>query len=527
MSYIKIETLLKDKELIEFNGYATYCGNPVTVSLISEVLKSGLNVLDFATQLNGVYNLVYKLSGSNKLYAFTDRLGIRPYYILSLPGKIGLSEKLNRFTNVKSLSVNKSAILEFISTGHYIENKTMFNEVTRLKPATIYEFDVKENKITDLFRYWSWSDINKVEISFESAVDKVYELYKKSVERCIKQLSKDDKLSIMLSGGLDSRLLYAESRKQYSSDIPTYTFGKKGCADFDCVTKLSTLFGVSTNFFYINDSNWQKGRESKIVESDGMFNYYHMHAASTVDIMAKTCTHVMNGYIGDVVMGGSYLNNKLNKRPSISFIRDKFGNNNYDLWNDDYFDFDCADPYQIYIRGTRFVAAGSEIIEEHVVNLKPFVDYELLDFLYSLPDEFRYRSNLYSVLLRKFYPDYFETVEWVNTGKLVSNRKISFPRLKCMLIRLSSPIKKYIKNTFNVSKGESYQGYSQWMIDSKFDQQVELMVEEGIKFNDRMVLTPSELKKALNEKSGSKYLEALSCIYTTVRFFEKCEENDG
>lgn len=526
MNFIEVGSVSKEDEFVEFNGYATYEGQVVDHVLISEVMKSKTSICDFARNLNGVYSLVYKKSMSDSLYVFTDRLGISPFYIATLPNGIMLARKVSAFRGFDCLTIDKDAILEYIRTGHYVENKTMFSEVKRCYPATIYECDIESKTVLKETSYWSWREIKKKPVRFEEAVDRVYELFTESVARCISQLSDSDSLSIMLSGGLDSRVIYAESRKQHKKPIATYTFGKKGCSDFGCIDKLSSKFDIDTNYVYIDSHNWQDGRDDCILSSDGMFNYYHMHAACIIEKMSNKSTHVMNGFIGDVIMGGSYLNNTLNENVDIEYVHDKFGDcNKYNFLEDDFFSFECVDPYQIYLRGTRFVASGSEILEEKIINLKPFVDYELMDFIYSLPDEFRYRSSLYSVMLRKYYPEYFDSVEWVNTGKVVSNSRLKYPKAKSFVLKKISPLKSRIKKILSKSKGESYQGYSQWMRNGDFVDKVERLVDKGISFNGVWIFTSDELRSTLSSYSDSKYLEMLGCIYTTERFLNYCEAN--
>ncbi|TMP70326.1 hypothetical protein CWC05_23195, partial [Pseudoalteromonas ruthenica] len=78
----------------------------------------------------------------------------------------------------------------------------------------------------------------------------------------------------------------------------------------------------------------------------------------------------------------------------------------------DYFAEGDQEQVNIYNRGTRFIAAGSDLLSHQLHQLKPFMENDLVELLYSLPDTFRENGKLYHHMLLKYYPEYFESIPW-------------------------------------------------------------------------------------------------------------------
>ena len=47
---------------------------------------------------------------------------------------------------------------------------------------------------------------------------------------------------------------------------------------------------------------------------------------------------------------------------------------------------------------------------------KPFVANDIVEFVYSLPDRYRYRGRLYQTMLLGAFPEYYRHIPWANIG---------------------------------------------------------------------------------------------------------------
>jgi len=94
-----------------------------------------------------------------------------------------------------------------------------------LPASTILTYNISHNSC-ELDRYWSWSEISSIDISYEEAMEKLKLLWTKSIHQFY-EINK--KVGLSLSGGLDSRSILAFS-KPFVPDF-VFTFGKKNCDD--------------------------------------------------------------------------------------------------------------------------------------------------------------------------------------------------------------------------------------------------------------------------------------------------------
>lgn len=92
---------------------------------------------------------------------------------------------------------------------------------------------------------------------------------------------------------------------------------------------------------------------------------------------------------------------------------------------------------------------------------KPFLDNKVIEFIYSIPDEYRKNNKLYSAMLLKFFPQFYKDIPWQKTGKTiqkkVSNNLISKLMIKAKRIPYKLGI---LKDT------KSYVLYSEWIKDT-------------------------------------------------------------
>ena len=67
--------------------------------------------------------------------------------------------------------------------------------------------------------------------------------------------------------------------------------------------------------------------------------------------------------------------------------------------------------------GRRFSNMGIVNSSSYVGYRYPFLDNQLLEIIYSLPDEYREGNKLYKEMLLKNFPDFFKDIPWQNTRR--------------------------------------------------------------------------------------------------------------
>ena len=128
----------------------------------------------------------------------------------------------------------------------------------------------------------------------------------------------------------------------------------------------------------------------------------------------------LNGFAGDLVAGGSYLREGfLDQQADAAFAEKQYGRHARVFGvaeADDHSHAPHTDPYVLAQRVRRMTISGTLEAEDASEQRKPFMDSDLLEFLYALPDGARSRGALYRDALLRLRPDLFANIPWQKTG---------------------------------------------------------------------------------------------------------------
>lgn len=476
-----------ERILVQVFGYLTVGDLPAkTISQHLAERYADDELFECLEQLNGYFSLLIFDKSLNKIHLVSDRYATMPLYLwMDGDRLLGFSSELKGVSLNPSfeLDFDKEAIQTYLNVGHFLANRTWFKSIVRMEPSTHISVDLTTDKM-EKSRYWTWSTLSKRnDISFDEAVETTGRLFKASIGRCLSAVTQDN-LSITLSGGLDSRALLAAAVDDYHGEIQSFTFGKNGCDDAVIAAKVSDVAKVNNHFREIESDNWFEGREHGAWLTDGMQNVLHMHTLNSVPAIQAHSNFLLNGYIGDLVLGGSYLlEGKNDVKVSMADLEAAYGDSASDAdLDNEFFDFSSTDPIFIQNRCSRFVSLGSDLLSHDLLSLKPFCDVELLDYVYALPDEYRRNGKLYHSMLLKFYPNFFAEIPWQDTGKPITGKdpvvqqsdQLSWKaRLRRHLVRVIKGSvfetgARWLHRRFG-SGNKSYVDYNFWLRDAKFE----------------------------------------------------------
>ncbi len=450
--------------------------------LIAETYLAG-NLPELAKRLNGYFVFTVFDKSSGQLVIVNDRYGLKPMYLWREHNKLlGFSSEIKGLAlhGKCEQKLDADALNTFIDVGHFLGKQTLFADITRMPPASMLCIDTLSQS-SELTGYWQWSLIAKDnEITFEQAVDDLYGYFEQAMQRTFATVTQDT-IAITLSGGLDSRILLAAAKKHFNGEILTYTFGEQGCDDALLATQVSELAEVNNQFISINSDNWFDGREQGVWLTDGLKNILHMHGLSVVEEISPSSNYLVNGYLGDVTLGGSYLfPTDKNAMSLADKVGERYGKHKKHAdFDSQYFANAGSDPAFIYNRGVRHIGAGSDLLSHKLHNFKPFLDNDMVEFLYSLPDDFRRDGKIYHHMLLKYYPEYFSIIPWQQTGKPISKQaSVKVPKgksLKQLIVSAikGSPIDAFSRKIYQKLSGkQNYVAYDTWLRLPDFKQYV-------------------------------------------------------
>lgn len=358
------------------------------------------------------------------LYLSVDRLGLFEIYIRSSPvGDVCWSRQLSDCK--PSGSVDYKAVNSFCRLGYVPGNNTWYSDVKLIEQGSITCFCLNGSFESFKQYYWVWSKVKEVDISFNDAAVELGDRLIESIRLIYENFP--GKIGVSLSGGQDSRAMIAALGvidPNYKGFC--YTFGSKSAGDLRIARQVARAAGWEHLFFDLEDIDWLEIRlEHFVFQTNGFQDVAHMHGC---EFLPEVCGHIdlnMNGFLGDVIAGGSWINpNFLNVDPSVKSCWDNFKEFGSMIeFDGEYFrDFRNRESALIANRGRRFTNQGILNAETLCEQDCPFVSNSILEFCYSLPVEYRLNNKLYSKMLLMFFPDLFRQIEWQKTGRITGLR---------------------------------------------------------------------------------------------------------
>ena len=211
----EIYNFKKLREELEDLGYSFKSSSDTEV-ILKSYEKWGT---DMFAKFDGMFAIALVDLNRNKLIFARDRVGLKPFFYYKN------QEIILWASEIKSLLKNEYLNPEINWQGVYtnflfqttLAPETCFKDVFSLEPASLMTVDLNDFKTTKEF-YWNFPhQINNV--SEEEAVSKIKKLLSESIQE---QLFADVPVASMMSGGIDSTLITAQS-KPFKNDINAFT----------------------------------------------------------------------------------------------------------------------------------------------------------------------------------------------------------------------------------------------------------------------------------------------------------------
>ena len=440
--------------------------------------------LDKLKTFNGSFAAAIYDNTEEKLTLVNDRYGLIKLFYYHDEDRFCFAPKIRPLLKLGvEKPLRKDSIVDFFFFGYLLGNKTFFEQIHQLPPASILEVSKNGMKLT---KYWDYEYDEEYDARpQEELIDELGALWQKAVERRIK---KDETIIIPLSGGLDSRaILAAALRCTSKDDIITFTFGEPGSFDFEIGRMVAEKAGVTNIPLGVEKENFEGQYNISMNDVEGMVDATPYFAIRGYKEMEKYGDKLFTGTMIDVLLGRHILSSifssdmlrkeisseedytkikelifehqKLNDETEIlrlfnpdflknvniksSFDRThpKFKNVNNKKFPNYFAVWDYTNRWDRYIY---FAVLRNRNLFKYLTML----DCDLVDFTLKIPPELRLDENLYIQMLLKKYPELFELPTKTNQGLklnagnvlLFLNRAILFSKMRAnrissMLVR--------------------------------------------------------------------------------------------
>ena len=200
-----------------------YRGHSDTETILYFLIHFGIErISDF----NGIFALSFLDKKNEILHICRDPFGVKPLYYFLDEKQLVFSSEIRPIKELTtSKSFNKPALASLLRLRYNPSPDTLFSEIFKLKPGHSISFDLKNNNLTPIERYFAGQISDKIIDSDDNLINR----YGIELENAIcRQLISDVEVGILLSGGIDSALVAALAKRHYHGNLKAFTIGFEG-----------------------------------------------------------------------------------------------------------------------------------------------------------------------------------------------------------------------------------------------------------------------------------------------------------
>ena len=410
--------------------FSTTSDTEVILKGYAEYKKKILN------KLEGIFAFAIYNKKTKELFLARDRFGVKPVFYSKIKKKFIFSSMIRPIlkSNLVKPILTKKELANLLALGPSRKSGSgIFKDIYELRPAHYLVYKKGHIKIK---RYWKLKS-KKCNDTFDEAKDKVYNLVTSSIKR---QMVSDTKIATLLSGGLDSSIISAICAINSKDKLTTYSidyednnkYFKKNnftvSEDKKYIDLMSKTFNTNHKYKTINQKDVVKLLEDTLFLRDypGMTDIDSSLYWFSKEI-AKDYKVILSGEVADEIFGGYtwfYKDELNNLFPWINNIeyRQKLINKNikinlektikkeYKRMIKELNRKDRKDRYKrlFYINMTHFMTTLLDRKDRMTMGATiearvPFADTKLIEYLWNLPFNYKYRNNQEKYLLREAF----------------------------------------------------------------------------------------------------------------------------
>ncbi len=397
----------------------------------------------FPARLEGVFAAAVWDAARGELLLANDRYGLIPHYYAHFGGQLAFAPQMAALSALPGFrkELDLDAVADFIRFQRLLGDKTFFTGIRLLPYGSLLRYRPAEDHL-EVRHYWdfdhtpSWSGA-----SFEEAVEETARRLESAVA---KSLRGPLQAGVYLSGGLDSRTLLGMAYR-LGKRLPSVTYGHPRSRDVQYGLRIARRLRSPNRFFPQTDGRWmERFAPLHLRITEGEQAFLHAHASITLGPVREEGLMQVNlsGFNGDQLLGGraiSYAHKAIVAPDDTAFLAHCFGYLNqrfswpgtteaeekllytpqwYARMRDRAFESlrTALRPYLVYPPQRRMdffcaIHQGARLSNLNVVYQRawfearyPFFDYALLDYVHSMPPEYRLHDRLYLAVINRTIP---------------------------------------------------------------------------------------------------------------------------
>ncbi len=252
------------------------------------------------------------------------------------------------------------------------------------------------------------------------------------------------RITVPLSGGLDSRLCLAGVPEARRPDVTAFTWGDPGCLDRRYAPAIARACGVRHLDLDYRYRALVEGAAAGAWITDGLAGATDFHILAYVPDLAAGGEVVLNGFAGDVLLGGNFhwrrvrglprgllapavlrkRNDALPLPEAAAALRGDVREAAAGLPAAYQAAFDAhrqedplgqLDAFLLDSRIRRWTSFGTQLLRTRLVSRAPFYDLDFFDLVAEAPPAWRSEHRLYRRMLLRAFPE-VAGIGWQTTG---------------------------------------------------------------------------------------------------------------
>jgi asparagine synthase (glutamine-hydrolysing) len=251
-------------------------------------------------RLNGAFAAAIWHVPNRTLVLFNDRLGLFPvYFARTKHGGLTFASGVRAVVSDPEVDrrVDRVAISQFVVFDHVLDDRTLVDAVRLLPQGSV--LTCRDGDVS-VRRYWTPRYPEHYDPRPESDyVEQLVQLLSQAVRR---QYADGRRTGMLLSGGLDSRLLLG-LMGDASRDVETLTFGIPGCDDARVASEVASALGTRHSFVELKPDWLLELSEKAVRATDGLGNIVNLHVLAPLEARTQCPDVLFKGFMGDALLG--------------------------------------------------------------------------------------------------------------------------------------------------------------------------------------------------------------------------------
>ncbi len=248
--------------------------------------------------LNGNFALIIYDRERRNVTLVSDRFNTRPLYYFQAGRMLAVSSHIAALTGHPRCPrvLNRQALHELLVYRQVFGKNTIYRGIERLEPASIVTFD---GQLSTPHPYWT-PEFRAPTFSRRDAPAVLADGLRRAARR---RVSRNLRHGVLLSGGLDSRVILAAAEKP----LDCFTVGNKENKQVQTARRIAELRGASHHFLTVDPDGFWTHFQEAVRLTGGMYGCQQNHFLPVLQTIKQTCDVVFTGHNLEIYFRGTFL----------------------------------------------------------------------------------------------------------------------------------------------------------------------------------------------------------------------------